>query len=113
RPTHKARSPLLRCIARSGPAAADDRARRRFAFLAGLAALGQHAGRAARVAATRGLAFATPHRMADRIHRHAAIVRLAAHPALTAGFAERDIHVLGVRNRAERRAALGIDAADF
>src|SRR5207248_10232510 len=43
----------------------------------------------------------------------AAIVRLATHPALAAGLAETDVHVVGVAHRADRRPALGADPANF
>src|SRR5205085_4482373 len=51
--------------------------------------------------------------MAHRVHRRAAVVRLAPHPALAAGLAQADVHVLGVADRADRRPALGADAADL
>src|SRR5205814_7856421 len=50
---------------------------------------------------------------AHRVHRHAAVVRLAAQPPLPAGLAEADTHVLGVGDRADRRPTFGVDAADF
>src|SRR5258707_802645 len=53
------------------------------------------------MAAARGATLAAAMRMIDRIHRHAAIVRLPALPAIAAGLADRDVHVVGVRNRAD------------
>src|SRR5207248_2626913 len=58
------------------------------------------AGRTARVAATSGPALAAAHRVADRVHRRATVVRLAAEPALPAGLAQRDIHVVGIPDHA-------------
>src|SRR5262245_53482192 len=93
-------------VVRAGPAAADDRRVRRLALRAGLAALGQDAGGAARVAAAGGAALAAAHRVADRVHRGAAVVRLAAHVPLPAGLAQADVHVVGVADGADRRPAL-------
>src|SRR5205085_245892 len=75
-----------------------------------LAALGEDAGRAARVAAAGGAALAAAHRVADRVHAGAAVVRLAAHPALAAGLAQADVHVVGVADRPDRRPARRADA---
>src|SRR5687768_2504929 len=63
------------------------------------------------MAATRGAAFTATVGMIDRVHCHAAVVRHAAHPALAAGFADRDVHVVRVRHRANRRHALTVDQA--
>src|SRR5205807_3910210 len=93
------------------PTTADDRRVRRLALLPRLAALGQHARRAARVPAAGGAPLAAAHRVADRVHRRAAVVRLAAHVALAAGLAEADVHVLGVADDADGGPALGADAA--
>src|SRR4029077_6780286 len=46
-----------------------------------------------------------------RVHRDAAIVRHAAHPALAAGFADRDVHLAGVGDRTDGRHAAAIDPA--
>src|SRR5262245_62061078 len=62
-------------VVRAGPAAADDGRVRRLALFPGLAALGQDAGGAARVAAAGGAALAAAHRVVDRVHRRAAVVR--------------------------------------
>src|SRR5262249_38299429 len=90
-----------------------DRLVRRLAALAGLAALRQHAGRTARMAAALAAALAAAHRMIDRVLRRAAIVRLAAHPAATAGLAEPNVHVVRVADHADRRPAIGAHAADL
>src|SRR5262249_46035374 len=102
---------LLRRVVRAGAAAADDGRVGRLPLLAGLAALGQHARRAARVAAAGGAPLAAAHRVADRVHRGAAVVRLAAHPALAAGLAQADVHVVGVADGADRRPARRADAS--
>src|SRR5688500_12945337 len=85
-----------------GLAPPDDRGVARLALVARLAALGQHAGRAARVPAAGGAALTAAHRVIDRVHRRAAVVRLAAHVPLAAGLAQRDVHVFGVADRADR-----------
>src|SRR5205085_11599686 len=73
---------LPRGVPRAGLAAADDRRVRRLPLLPRLAALGQHAGRRARVPAAGRPPLAPAHRVTDRVHRHAAVVRLAAEPPL-------------------------------
>src|ERR1700677_3905894 len=83
-------------IVRPRPAPAGDRRIRRLAFLARLATLGQNARRTARMPAARRSPFAATHGMADRVHRGAAIVRLAAQPAFATGLAQADVHVVGV-----------------
>src|SRR5207248_217758 len=100
-------------VVRTGPAAADDGRVRRLPLFPRLAALGEHAGRAARVPAAGGAALAAAHRVADRVHRGAAVVRLAAHVPLAARLAEADVHVLGVADAADGRPALRADAAHF
>src|SRR5205823_7855497 len=99
--------------ARAGPTAADDRGVRRFPLTPGLAALGRDARRRARVPAAGGAAFAAAHRVADRVHRHAAVVRLAALPALAPGLAQADVHVVGVADGPQGRPAVAADAADY
>src|SRR4051812_6173771 len=73
--------------------------------LAGLLALGGEAPRRHRMAPARGAALAAAMRMVDRVHRHAAVVRHAPLPALASGLADRDVHVVGIRHRADRRHA--------
>src|SRR6266568_3088618 len=94
-------------------ALANDRGVRRLALPPRFAALGQDAGRAARVTATLAAAFAAAHWVADRVLRRAAVMRLAALPALPPGLAQADVHVVGIADGADRRPALGIDAAHF
>src|SRR5256714_15626476 len=73
--------------------------------VARLLALGGEAPRSDRMTPARGAALAAAMRMIDRIHRDAAIVRHAPHPALAARLADRDVHVIGVRHRADGRHA--------
>src|SRR6186997_3691943 len=70
--------------------------------LAGLLALGREAPRCDRMAAALGAAAV---RVIDRVHGDAAVVRHAALPALAAGLADRGVHVVGIRNRADGREA--------
>src|SRR5437879_5081225 len=81
-------------IMRSGPAPTDDGRIGWLPFLPCFAPLGQHAGRTARMPSASGAALPATHRMADWVHRGAAIVRLAAHPPFTPGLAKTDVHVL-------------------
>src|SRR6185437_12051880 len=74
-------------------------------------ALGRLAPRSDRVAAARGAAFTAAMRVIDRIHRNAAVVRTAAHPALAAGLADRDVHVIGVRHCTDGGAAAAVHQA--
>src|SRR5262249_9713109 len=104
---------LFRSVVRPRPAPAEDRRVGRLAFLAGLAALGEHAGRTARVPTARGPALATPHRVAHRVHGRAPVVRLAPQPPFPPRLAEADVHVLGVADGADGRPALRADAPDL
>src|SRR5688572_28683889 len=79
--------------------------------LAGLLALGRKAPGRDRMTAARGAAFAAAVRMVDRVHGDAAVVRATAHPTLTTGLADRDVHVVGVRHRADRAHAAAVDQA--
>src|SRR5262249_62049824 len=54
-------------------------------------------------------ALAAAERMIDRVHRHAAIVRHAPKPALAAGLADRDVHVVRIRYRADRSLAAPVN----
>ncbi len=56
-----------------------------------------------------GAAFAAAVRMVDRVHGDAAVVRLAAEPAIATGLADRDIHVIGVGHRADRAGAAAVN----
>src|SRR6516162_1578226 len=79
--------------------------------VAGLLALGRLAPRGDRMAAARGAALTAAVRMVDRVHGDAAVVRAAAHPALAAGLADRDVHVIGIRHRADGGAATAVHQA--
>src|SRR5215470_5694389 len=78
---------------------------------AGLLALGGEAPGGDRMAAAGGAPFAAAMRMVDRVHGDAAVVRTPPHPALAAGFADRDVHVVGVRHRPDRAHAAAVDEA--
>src|SRR6201995_585350 len=74
-----------------------------------LLALGRLAPGRHRMPAARGAAFAAAVRMVDRVHRDAAIVGLAAQPAVTAGLADRNVHVVRVGHRADGGGAAAVD----
>src|SRR5271166_6043310 len=57
------------------------------------------------MATARGAPLAAAVRMVDWIHRHAAIVRHAPHPALAAGLADRNVHVIGIGGCTDGRHA--------
>src|SRR5882757_5307162 len=63
------------------------------------------------MAAAGGAAFAAAVRMVDRVHGDAAVVRLAAEPAIATGLADRDIHVIRVGNRADGAGAAAVNQA--
>src|SRR5271170_3227461 len=77
----------------------------------GLLALGGLAPRGDRMAAAGGAAFAAAERVIDRVHGDAAVVRHPPEPALAARLADRDVHVVGVGHRADRRHAAAMDQA--
>src|SRR5262245_12045997 len=79
--------------------------------LAGLLALGGEAPGGDRMAAAGGAPLAAAMRMVDRVHGDAAIVRTPAHPALATSLADRDVHVVGVRDRPDRPHAAAVDQA--
>src|SRR6476661_3264147 len=76
--------------------------------LAGLLALGRKAPRRDRMATALG---APAVRVIDRVHGDAAVVRHAALPALAAGFANRRVHVVGVRHCPDGRKAAAMHQA--
>src|SRR5258707_3339569 len=78
-----------------------------------LLALGRLAPRRHRMTAAGGAAFAAAVRMVDRVHRDAAVMRLAAEPAVTAGLADRNVHVIGVRHRADGGGAAAVNQTLF
>src|SRR5690606_38477483 len=73
-----------------------------------LLALGRLAPRSDRMTAARGAAFTTAVRMVDRVHDDAAVVRATAHPAGTAGLADRGVHVVRVGHSTDRTAAAAV-----
>src|SRR5258707_3407151 len=76
-----------------------------------LLALGRLAPRGHRMTAARGAAFAAAVRMVHRVHGDAAVVRLAAEPAVAAGLADRDIHVIGIGDRADGPGTAAVNQA--
>src|SRR5712664_4662902 len=58
-----------------------------------------------------GTAFAAAVRMIDRVHRDAAVMRLAAEPAIATGLADRNIHVIRVRHRSDGPGAAAVNQA--
>src|ERR1700674_74829 len=75
----------------------------------GLLALGGEAPWGHRMTAARAAACPAAERMVARIHRDAAIVRPPAEPARAAGLADRDVHMVGVRYRADGSHAAAVD----
>src|SRR5215469_7615352 len=76
--------------------------------LARLHTLGRLAPRRHRMPAAAG---AAAERMVDRVHGLAADMTAAAHPAGAPGLADRDVHVVGVRHRADGGAAAAVHQA--
>src|SRR3954464_12733350 len=97
-------------VPRARPPPPDDRRRARLPLLPGLPALGQLAGRRARVPPALAPPLAPAHRVADRVLGDAPLVRLFAHPPLAAGLPQADVHVVGVRDRPDARPARDRDA---
>src|SRR5690606_20380998 len=77
----------------------------------GLRALGREAPRRNRMTATGGTTLTTTMRVVDRVHGGTTNGRTDTFPTLGAGFAQRTQAVLGVRDFAQGRAALGQDLA--
>src|SRR5258708_14445518 len=65
------------------------------------------------MAAALGAAFAAAMRVIDRVHRRAANGRTLALPHIAAGLADDLVHMVGVRDRADRRHALEAHLARF
>src|SRR5262249_11199598 len=89
------------------PAAFDDHAVGPL-IIARLQSFGELPPRRARVPAAAGATLAAAHRVVDRVHRHAAVVGPKAEPAAAAGFAPRDVLVVGVRHLADRGPAIEV-----
>src|SRR4051794_9897762 len=85
---------------------AHDHAVRRLVLLARGVAERRHAPRGDRVTTGRGRALAAAVRMVDGVHRRAARLRADALVAAAAGLSDRDVLVLRVADRADRRAAV-------
>src|ERR1700716_2911802 len=77
----------------------------------GLLALGGLAPRGHRMTAARSAAFAAAVRMVYRVHGDAAVMRLGAEPAIATGLADRNIHVIRVRHRADGAGAAAVNEA--
>src|ERR1700688_3692883 len=58
-----------------------------------------------------GAAFAAAVRMVYRVHGDAAVMRLAAEPAIWTGLADRDIHVVWIADRADGGGAAAVSQA--
>src|SRR6202020_183666 len=69
--------------------------------------------RGPRVAPPRGAAFAPAVGIVDRVHRNAAVMRLAAKPTVAAALADRDVHVIRVRHRTDGAGAAAMNQALF
>src|SRR5215207_11444168 len=73
-----------------------------------LGPFGRLAPRGHRMAPARGAAFAAAVRVVDRVHGDAAVVRALAEPAVAAGLADRNVHVVRVGDSADRGVALPV-----
>src|SRR5882757_4269193 len=80
---------------------------------AGLLALGGLAPRGHRMTAAGGAAFAAAVRMVYRVHGDAAVMRLAAEPAIATGLADRNVHVVRIRHRTDGPGAAAVNQALF
>src|ERR1700690_3710954 len=78
-----------------------------------LLALGRLAPRRHRMTAARGAAFAAAVRMVDRVHRDAAVMGLAAEPAVATGLADRNVHVVRIGHRTNGAGAAAVNQALF
>src|SRR6201991_3376532 len=76
-----------------------------------LLALGRLAPRGHRMTAAGGAAFAAAVRMVDRVHGDATVMRLAAEPAVAAGLADRDVHVIGIGHSTNGPGAAAVNQA--
>src|SRR5260221_13037567 len=94
------------------PAALDDHAVGPL-VVARLEPFGTLTPRRARMPAAAGASLATAHRMVDRVHRYATVVRPKAEPARAPGFAPRDVLVIGVGDLADGRTAIEVNAANL
>src|SRR5690606_21868232 len=81
--------------------------------LARLEALGKLAPWRAGMTAAARATLATAHRVIDRVHRHAAVVRTTAQPALTPRLTEADVAVVVVRDLGDGGPAVEVKAANL
>src|SRR4051812_36145513 len=95
----------------AAPAATDDVAVGRLALLARPVAKSRNAPRGHRMAPGGGGTLAAAVRVVDGVHGRAARLRADAHVTLAAGLADLDVLVIGVADRADRRAAVGAHLA--
>jgi len=65
------------------------------------------------MSAAAGFAFSPAHRMVDRVHGYAAVVRFLAQITFLAGFAELDVHVFNIADLADSGAAFDMNLPDF
>lgn len=65
------------------------------------------------MSATGSVAFATAHRVVDRVHHYTSYSRAFAHPAVAAGLSEALVAVFSVAYYPNYRAAVRVDYADF
>src|SRR3954470_18156367 len=77
----------------------------------GFLALGGLAPRRHRMTAAGGAAFAAAVRMVDRVHGDAAVMRLAAEPAIATGLADRNVHMIRVGHRTDGAGAAAVNQA--
>src|SRR3989442_5059430 len=68
-----------------------------------LPSLGRESPRGHPVSTARGSALAAAVWVINRVHRHATIVWHTPHPTLAPGLADRHVHAVGIRHRADRR----------
>src|ERR1700723_3622234 len=78
-----------------------------------LLALGRLAPWRHRMTAARGAAFAAAMRMVHRVHRDAAVMGLAAEPAVATGLADRNVHVVRVGHRTDGAGVGIVNAAVY
>src|SRR4051794_31494497 len=93
-------------------AALDDHAIRPL-VIAGLEPLRELTPRRAWMTSTARAPLASTHRVIDRVHGDAAVVRPLSEPARTPGLAERDVRVVGVRDLADGRVAVLVDLTNL
>src|SRR5450432_544060 len=81
--------------------------------VARLQTLGQLAPRRAGVTTTARAAFTTTHRMVNRVHGDATVVRTAPEPTGATRLAQADVLVFEIRDLTDGRAAQHVDLANL